>query len=342
MYLKEEIMSNQYKFINKRLIAFLFFMLPFQMVQAQSHLPPISGHAVIAGEIKPSDVLSRLTLLNDELNLIKSELGISQEATESIKISGGSPHDAYLMIYRLNEKVKSLAFQFVKSSKTVHSLQTTSKYNEQLVINWTLATESLKRVLEIKHWLNISEVVVEKYASTTTTPEQVNTAAIKLHSVIDLLLTKKISPADVYQEVTAVINITAQLLAVMDAPVYMPELTKFERKKTPTDVYKNLSYAFNIVSDIAVISDKKIIKINHDILKKSIVKPTHVQMLATLIHSEVIGLHSDLKTSKQPATAYYPGFKTPSHVFQRVSLLVNQLEMLKGLVEKNPTWLKSK
>ena len=170
----------------------------------------------------------------------------------------------------------------------------------------------------------------------STTPTQVFCSVVQANRQLNLLLEKRFTPSDVFQQVTLAMNYGASLLARFPGATRIPKQPAFERGKRPDDVFKRLIECYELVRNIAQRSGVKMLDLNID---KTTIKgktPSDVNDVASLIVSELAYLHTLLDNAEAPARVYYPGRKLPSHVFQRAGMLKAQLEELKRRMEKQP------
>ena len=69
------------------------------------------------------------------------------------------------------------------------------------------------------------------------------------------------------------------------------------------------------------------------------VSPSNVFDLSKIIVSEVRHLNT-FRAKPETVKVYFPGYKTPSDVFQRAGILLKQLEALDVKVKQDPGWAK--
>jgi len=302
-------------------------------------LAPVSGRSISESEILPADVLARVELLRADLDLIRLELGKPAFPFNRTRVLDTAPREVYFMASALYAKADRLAFEYVKTSE--ESIETIDATSIRPYHVWQKVNKSYERIQAVKAKLQIPEKSLEKIRVLSTSPSDVIQAMIKANQELGTLLSQKVSAADVYQQVTRAININAQLLASFKNTVRIPDPPKFQRRKTPENVYRILAKCFELVREIAQISNQNILRFDSESLYSGATKLDDVYSLATLLVAELSYFHALRSNVGSPANAYYPGSKTPSHVFQRVRILELQLKALRDISKSNPNWLKA-
>ncbi len=328
-------MPKPYKITVVRIFSSVILLASFQS-SFSAILPPISGRNLTESEILPADVLARAELVREELELIRLEMGKPDIAKTDITILETAPREVYFSAHALFDKTNRLAFEHSKTSVDAPKKINTASIRPFHV--WQVVNASYQRVQEVKKKLNIVEKVTETKQPDDKKPNDVIRSLLETNRLVSELLGKKVAPADVYQQVTSSVNITAQLLATFKGIARIPDEPEFIRRKTPTDVYQRLYHCFSLVKKIASTTNQSML--DFEVASITSTKaPSDVYDLATLVVSELSYFHALHAQSKPPAKAYYPGNKTPSHVFQRVGILERQLTLLLQLADKNRDWL---
>ena len=72
------------------------------------------------------------------------------------------------------------------------------------------------------------------------------------------------------------------------------------------------------------------------------IRPSNVHDFAVILLAEAKNMFDHLPKSKQIfIPSYYPGYKIPAQVYQRVTILHKQLLMLNKLVKADQFWFKA-
>ena len=334
-----------HSYLRPRLLVCLLAVVFSGVVCAQERLfapkvlNPVSGRAIVEGEILPGDVLSRVELTRAELELIRRELGKPTFRANITRVQDTAPREVWFMAHALYDKADRLAFEHVKTSGAHTGSIDTAAITPYHV--WLMVNKTFMRLQAVKTALNIPELSEEVLSPDSTTPSDVIQSMIKANQELGKLLSQQVAPADVFQQVTRAINLNAQLLAVFEGTPSIPPLPAFERRKTPGNVYRRMTRCFELIGKIAQLSDQRILSVDTDSLYSGSIEPGDVYALTTLVVAELSYFHALLGDAKPAAQAYHPGKKTPAHVFQRVGILQAQLEALLKAVQASPDWLKS-
>jgi hypothetical protein len=198
---------------------------------------------------------------------------------------------------------------------------------------------ALQSVRRVKETLGIDEQSKPPPRDPGKTPTDVFHSIVSANRQLNLLLERPFSPSDVFQEVTIAIGYSARLLAHFPGATRIPGTPPFEPRKQPADVYRRLVGCLDRIRQIADRSNVKMLALRISETDMVEATPSDVYDIATLVVSELAHLHAQLPGSQPAREVYYPGRKFPSHVYQRVGVLEEQLLELQRLVQHEPDWL---
>lgn len=300
--------------------------------------PPASGRDPRdTQQIIPADVLARVKLLNEELAQIAKALGKPKAATPLIQVANASPREVYFEAQALFEKSNRLAYEVEGSHE-----DTPEQPSEQIVPAhvWQLVDASLQRIQTVRKKLGLHHAYKENIEPNNTTPTNVFNAILQSNQQLNTLLNQQVAPSDVFEQVTLAINGTEQLLKKFNVTDRIPDAPNFELNKTPSNVYKRLTQCVQLLQEIAKKSGINMLSIDKSNLNSRLATPNDVFDLTKIIVAQIHYLEA-LLPGIEKIESYYPGYKTPSDVFQRAGILLKQLELLNSEVTKNPSWLKS-
>lgn len=320
------------------------FFLGIPTVVAQTWLlapPPISGRQVEPATIQPADVMARVQLFQDQLESIRMEMGRPQDKHQTQLATNALPHEIYFQALTLYIKGDRLALELTGSTGLTPipvSVEEIRPYH-----TWLLVNAAYHRILVIKEELNIPESFVEKPSPDTTTPTEVARAIVRANRQLNLMLQRRFSPSEVYQQVEAARHYAQALLKGFGNNQDSLSLPPFQRGKTPTDVFLQLIRCFEQLEEFAQSSGVAILHLDGKAARKIIpefqVQPSDVYDLATLLLSDLAYIHGKKYRGQVVPTVPFPGRKFPSHVFQLAGGLQVQLDELVRLVQVHPDWL---
>lgn len=306
------------------IITFLGFMYPVFADTITTPAPVSGRNPNSTRHIIPADVLARVKLLYKELNLIRKALGKPKETNQIIRVQGASPREVYFEAQALFEKANRLAFEVTGSYKKLPEIHSDDL---QPVHVWSLVNDGLKRILLVKKWLKIKTTVKESREPETTTPTNVFNAIIVSNSELNQLLTSRMAPKDVFREVTLAVNYTANLLQYLNIKPRIPNATKHIRDVTYGDVFKKLLTCIELLEQISKVSKVKMLDLKVQYLSLPQITSSDLYDLSKIIVSEVRYLNHVIKKTT-PVESFDPGYKTPSDIYQRVTILETQLNLL--------------
>lgn len=287
--------------------------------QELSTPPPVSGRTLSdAASILPADVLARVELLRDNLDLIRLFMGKPEPPSALLRVDAAQPREVYTQALNVQLRANRLAFEQLRvvRSESVVLLEGARPADVFGVTDAALAT-----VLLVKEGLGIDEAVAEKVQHESTTPSEVFNAAITANSELDHLLEHRTSPSDVFQLVTAAVHSAAALHATIPDGPSFPREPAFEPNKRPADVYLRMQHCYELISEISDAKGLETLRFEVTQDRVERVSPNDVTDLAALVVEELHHLRVAYPEASLPTRAYYPGKRFPAHVFQRAGLL---------------------
>ena len=313
-------------------------------VGAQSWLfapAPVSGHQVTAETIDPADVLARVQLLHAQLESIRIEIGKPKDSRRADLATNALSHEVHFQALTLYIKADRLALELTGST----GLQPSAVPFEEMgpYHTWLLVNAAYHRLLAIREELKIPESFTEHTYPVTTNPTEVGRAIVQGNRQLNLMLERRFSPSEVFQQVEAARRYAQALLKGLgkgESSVFLPP---FQRGKAPADVFVQLIRCFERLKEFASVSGVSILDLDGSAARKAAaefqIQPGDVYDLATLILSDLAYIHGQKHRAQAVPTVPYPGTKFPSHVFQLAKGLEGQLDELVRLARVDPNWL---
>ncbi len=284
-----------------------------------------------ANVITPTNVYQHAQQLSKQLEEIRVAMGKPKRQGQPVIINGASPREVYFIAQSLYEKTNRLAQEITGSYKDIPSTGS-EKLTPSHVLQMLQAAED--RIAVINKRLNINNTIQLDKSLVNKTPTDVINMLLSINGQLNQLLYQRFSPSNVYEQVTLAVNYTAHLLAYVNSPTRIPKSPAFIANATPKTVYKRLIECSKILNKIANNSKLKMLTLKLQDDKMKHVIPGDVYQLSKVIVSEVRYLNT-LTVKPVEMRIYYPGYKTPSEVLQRVNLLYAQLVLLDEAVAKN-------
>ncbi|HSF09594.1 MAG TPA: hypothetical protein VLA60_09270 [Nitrospirales bacterium] len=326
--------------------AVLFFMVFIGTVPASNgrslnEPDPVSGHSISLKEITPADVLARVQLLRDTLEMIRFEMGKPLATQSEAIVTNVHSHEVYFQALTLFHKADRLSLELTGS--TGISPEPTSLSTLAPLHIWKLVNASYLRILAIKEELGLKEIISERPQDPSTSLTETGRAIVKANRQINLLQERHFSPSDVSQQVLLASQYAKRLLARFPQLKEASETPPLERGKQPVDVFLRLVECYAILETIAHRSGIPVLHLDLPAAKNvghsRQMEPSDVYDMATLLVSDLAYLHAQMKSHDLPKPIPYPGRTFPSHVYQQATVLLHQLEALEQMVGTDPTWL---
>jgi hypothetical protein len=277
--------------------------------------------------IEPKHVLSRVRLLEAELDLIRQEMGRPTDPRSELEVSGAAPREVYFEALALFRKADRLSFERTGAQGALPHPPAPGDIqpaNVKGVVDAALAC-----VRAVKSQMNISEDSAEPAPADATQPSNVLVAAHRASRQLNLLLDHPFVPDDVFQQVTLGLAYAASVCAKV-SPSTVPELPAFERRKRPADVYRRLFDTFSTVRQALTVLDLPCSELGTSPYADDEVTPSDVYDIASLLVSELVYLHSTVPGVSPPSAAefYEVERRLPAHVFQYAGHLAAYVDAL--------------
>ena len=306
----------------------------FATVNGVAVPPPVSGRKITVDQITPADVLARIKLIQEEVELIRINLKKPQYKEQEIVVFDAVPREVFYQAFTLCQKADRLCFETTGRRMKMPEIIRADRIKPFHV--WHIINASYQRILILKNKLNIREEAKEQLQDQFAQPSDVFVEVMNINGQLNVLLEKKISFSDVFAQITVAINYASLLLAEFPGIIRIPKSSQYEYGKRAEDVYEQLQKIYEVIRQIAGRSGLKIIDLN---LVNEEVIASDVYDISSLLISELAYVYSFLETDQSPIERYYPGEKNSSDVYQRVGILYFQAIKLKELVIQKPGWL---
>lgn len=302
---------------------------------------PISGHPISLEGITPADVLARVQLLRDTVELIRFEMGKPKASQFNSIATNAHPHEAYFQALTLFLKTDRLALELTGSTGIPPEPVSLSAIAPLHI--WKMVNAAYHRIVTIKKELGLKEIVSERMNDPSTSLTETGRAIVETNRQLNLLLERHFSPSDVSQQVLLASQYAKQLLARFPQPHVTSETPPLERGRHPADVFLRLVECYAILEKIAQQSNIPVLHLDlaaaRNVGSSRQLEPSDVYDMATLLVSDLAYLHSQLKSDHTPKPIPYPGRTFPSLVYQQATVLLHQLKGLEQLVANDPEWI---
>ncbi len=306
-----------------------------------NELNPISGHSISLEEITLADVLARVQMLRDTLELIRFEMGKPLVTPSDAIVTNVHSHEAYFQALTLFHKADRLALELTGSTGIPPEPISLSALAPLHI--WKMVNASHLRILAIKEELGLKETVSERPQDSSTSLTETGRAIVQANRQINLLQERQFSPSDVSQQVLLARQYAKRLLTRFPQSNIVPETPPLERGKQPADVFLRLVECYAILEKIAQQSGIPVLHLDlpaaQSVGISGQLEPSDVYDMATLLVSDLAFFHAQLKKHDSLKPIPYPGRTFPSLVHQQATVLLHQLKALEQFVANDPEWL---
>jgi len=287
--------------------------------------------------ITPPHVFLHISKVQAELELLRHHMGKPKFDQEQLvfNVHDAAPREVFYQALTLFKKAEQLSFEHLR---VLTATPNTPAANIKPADVFDLADHVLKRIRAIKAHIGIQETIKEPILDNKKTPTHVLLATMQANRQINVLLDQQFAPKDVFREVSIAIGYGAKLLVNFPKATRIPQPETLQRGKQPADVFHRLVKIYDRIHNIATRSKLATLKLE---VKRTHYKiaPSDVYDIASLIVSDLAYINAKLPKYTLPRPVFDPGRKYPSDVYQRVSILEQQITKLDTLSKKMPLWL---
>jgi hypothetical protein len=300
----------------------------------------VAAHAAGADKSKSvlSDVHAKVAVVRNEVELIRFVMGRPKNEQDEIQVMGASPRDVYFQALTLFRKADQLCFDHERERAAEPRPPAGPPTMEDVVDVLELAIGRLRKV---KVALEIDKKLDLPARGSSETATDAFRAIVQANRQLNLLLDKRFTPSDVFQQVTTGVAYASRLLEDFPEATTLPEPPAYEVGSRPQDCYRRLVDCYKIIRAVAQRSGAQCLEFNPTDAQIRVAEPSDVYDVATLLVAELAHL-ATLAQTKSPRPVYYAERKLPAHVYQRTGMLERQLTQLRSFVDKSPDWLKQR
>jgi hypothetical protein len=282
-----------------------------------------------------TEILVELNTLSYNLEQIRNAIGKKPTRKSIIEAKNASPREIYFEVENLYEKLDRLSYEITGVYRKSPELD--ERKIDLCDVN-KLLNHSVSLIEPIKNRLNIiKDSKLEAGRITTVTKAAIFNEVLEINNQINNLSYQKTMPSDVFNQVTIAIRYLENVLVFLNISNDLVIENINVTNKTPENVYNEMLQILQDIQSVYVDSGLTILDFQiQDNLPN--IMPDDVLSLAKIIVAEVRYLATFLPNPVKPKIYDY-GYKTPSEVYQQVSLLRLQLAALKKYSVQHPGWV---
>lgn len=273
----------------------------------------------------PADVYRFTLQLSQTLQDISLEMGIEPRRRQTIEVRRVSPREVYFQAATLYQKSSQLMFEFSgKEGPPITELYVNASPDDVL---------GLLKAVEL-HLEAVKQVLGGRYVNPnvtlddTKTPTDVYKLIVDLNRMINDLSEFRFSPAHVHQKITEAIAISASILATYPDATAVFHPNTNERRKRPQDVYNKIAHMYDNMLPVMAHFNKHCLVLGELEKTRDNIVPGDVYDLAVLLVSQLRYMHTLIPDTPPIKNSYFPGKVIPSEVYQRLSILEQQMTEL--------------
>lgn len=286
--------------------------------------PLVSGRKANDADVTVGDVLARTILLRENVELLRSYMGLPKAPTPLVRATGASIGEAYFGGLSLRYRSSQLSFELLRSERPWRR-PPLPRADVAPVDLLAMVDASLRDILRVKAHLGITTEVEERRQPDDASTNELYVNLFGADGEIEHLVLRKATPGNTFFMLTEVVRRAMELHLAKTKKV-MPREPPLEPGKTPADVFKRLMECFLLIDQIAQTVKLPVLTLAP--LTEDDRQPTvmDVMALTLVIVAELDRLSQVMELPRPPVQPYAPLRKFPSHVYQRVELLKKILD----------------
>ncbi|MCL9682962.1 hypothetical protein [Legionella maioricensis] len=308
----------------------LWAFFPVQTAAARftRTLPP--ELATPSTPINLDDLYRQADAANQLADQFLAAMGQTKKVHPKMSIHNAQPRDIEVVSNALYDQVRALAFEYTRETYEPQVK------GDSLEKSWETLNQLLRILYELQPILDQSKPLSIAQINAKT-PSDLVLLLINLNEKMDDLAWFEYSPSKAFQTVTQGIYIAAVLIENSPIPQSIPPAPVFIRGKTSQENYQRLFAIMKTLNDIAKLKNIPFIQIEVEDVSSAITSDVH--NLATLINAQLLYLYHQVMPDGSVMQAYYPGWKFPSHIYQRSGVLEQQINQLLHIARVHSNWL---
>ncbi len=271
----------------------------------------------------------QLALFSRDLEQTRCFMGVPQVSPVDLGIRKPLLRDLYAQILVTWKKANRLLFE-IKSLNGIS--QNSPPINDDGADTLNRLRDAHQMLRQVMEALPIAPFTEPMPAAVPKSNAEIFDEVVRVNRQLDLMLERRPSPIDIFQELSLGIGYSARLLSRYPRAIRIPLEPPFEPGKQPKEVYSRLINCLQIIIRIFNTLNLPILQIDTPQTSVDLLKPSDVYLVATIIIVQLDVLYQHLGIDKRPLQPIYPGPKFPSHNYQRAGILEAQLQQLQGLI----------
>lgn len=289
-------------------------------------LTPLNACVGFEPQDEAAELQRLVNQVERELDQLRQYMGKPENETPDIPVFNAEPWEVYFQTLALSRNAERFAFEQTRQhSVSIEVRRSNIKPNHIHELLGKIRAE-LARVRE--HY-GINSLEPFKSELKEATYNDVFKSIVRANRQLNLMLDRRVSPSDVFEQVTIAIGYASTLLEPFPNTVLIPDEPDFIPNMQPADVYRRLLRCLEMVREVADRQGFKILSIDGNSIDYTGVEPNDVYHLASLVVAELAYLHAKNPKLTAPRDVAYVGRKFPSHVYQRAGILESQLHQLR-------------
>ena len=278
--------------------------------------------------ITSTDVFAEVSDTAYDVDRIRFYMGRPRNRQQEIGVASVAPREVIYQAATLCEKTNRLGQELIREVGDKPAVPHKDITPADVLDMVELAHARVRRIVQ---GLGMELTDAPAPPAGERTPTDVFRAVVQLNRQINILLDRRFSPSDVYQQVSLAIAHAANVRGRWPGQRIPPE-SAWKLGKRPQDVYRRLLGCLDLVRHVAAAENVQILELSVGETSIAGATPSDVYDIASLLVSELAYVDRVLNGSPPERKAWYPGKKVPSDVFQRVGILEAQLVQIVGLV----------
>lgn len=314
--------------VNKNFFLLIFGL--FTLLALQPLLTFAKEITTVNQTVTIDDLYKQTIQIEAELEALRYYMGKPLIKEVPFQINEPQTSDLYFISLSIFEKANNLSFEF---TRTLIDYPDVIFKNVQLKDVSDVLSNVLQRIMLIQSQLPIKLEHKPITLLSDVTPETLLNKLLLISRQLDILQDTPTQSTLVYEKLTEAIYLAGTLLDKIPNTTHYPTPQEYEAGKTNADVYQKAQVLYQ--ESAKLLTTKKLPHSQLQFIKTPTIIANDTYDLISIIVANLSDIYSKIKNPQQPFPTIYPGRKFPSDVYQRLSILEQQIQQLNFYAQKN-------
>ena len=277
------------------------------------------------------DVYNLANRVADDVELIREVMGRPYDDSPRLPASEVTPLELFFTSRTLFGKANQLARQLGLAEELTAPPAPAEGVGVSQI--YDLIEAAAEQISLVKQGLGITATLDPLQRQSNISDTGIFMTIIDINRQLNLLLDQPIQPRDVFFQISLVNSFAAGIIQRLDPDAESTPLPHFDGHRTPAEVYGKLLQCLDLVSQIASrVAGTSIMSLSSRRNIPDDIEPGHVYDVAVILVADMATLATAIDAGGASLDLPVPDRIFPTQVYQRASLLEQQLVQIQALL----------